>query len=529
MGEQYSTKGIGTLGMLVFILVFSGLAVQPNLYAATPACSLVQSITIADRELIEPADKKAILQPYLSRCLGAVELQQLLHAISEHFFAVGFVTTRPYFLQQDISDGELEISVSVGTVEVIVDKFTGETTSQIASAFSSHTEVLNLRNLEQALEILQRPPSVEANFTIEPGTRPGNSKVVVDTQIANRTRVDVSLVTQTDFNDQLSLNAAFDNPLARNDIVEFRINSGELQQTLQTSESFELSYSLPVFSHLTTLTVGQSAFEQKVQGISGPLQTEGETQFQNYRLERPLQRDQRRSSRLSLSLEFRDTTTFIEGELVDVSSYKTSQLQLDYNKRWLFPAGQLTARFGLRQGLEINGARRDAYYTLDEGFDNAASLQFSKWILDARATLNFGQSGRQMDFQFHHQFSDDVLFSSDRINLGSPSTVRGYNSALSGSNGAYFRSTLRQGFNIAGLPSDAISGVNLSAGLDLGWVKCEQDNPDLCGEIAGLGLEVQIHGPKFSGQLIWGVPLIKLSSATQRDDQVMLSLNWSLN
>ena len=80
----------------------------------------------------------------------------------------------------------------------------------------------------------------------------------------------------------------------------------------------------------------------------------------------------------------------------------------------------------------------------------------------------------------HLQYSNDLLYDSDKLFLGSENTVRGYTSALSGSNGWYARSDIVRRWQSV---SSRFAGkalaksIAVSLGLDYGDIRCEADNP----------------------------------------------------
>jgi hemolysin activation/secretion protein len=75
---------------------------------------------------------------------------------------------------------------------------------------------------------------------------------------------------------------------------------------------------------------------------------------------------------------------------------------------------------------------------------------------------------------------------------------------LSGSNGWYACSDLVKRLQSVTNPiggSPLTNLITLSLGIDYGDIRCEADNPDLCGDIYGLGAGIAIVDDNFSGLL----------------------------
>lgn len=513
--------------LLALLILFP---VSPQASDAS-ACVVLVAVDIEASEVLSSSESRDLVAPFLGACIDAALTRDLLSALSDRLISNGYVTSRPYLLEQDISDGQIDIRILAGTVEAIVDADSGESNGKIATAFLFHDEILNLRQLETSLEVIERVPSTSARIEIRPGSRQGGSVVAIETRESNPFRFELGVNAQTDLDSQLSLLINRDNLFDINDVLQFRMNSGEVRENVQSNRSRELNYSFPLGANLLELSYSDINFEQRVQGSSGSFLSEGETLARRYRISRVVNRSQSNRLTLALALELRDTDNFFEGEPVDVSSYKTSQLQLELQHDWYRPWGRLALSYIYHQGLDSFGARDDDYFTRADGADSEARLQFEKFIVDAGAIYYLDGPSWYLDTNLHWQYSDDILFDSDKLNLGSPYTVRGYASALSGSNAWYLRHDITWQLQSAGYPFDArqqVKSVALSLGLDYGEVKCEIDNADVCGEIYGAGFGLVVWDSNFSGRLLWGHPLKEIGDEIGDDNTFLLDLRWVL-
>ncbi len=498
------------------------LAAGPIL-AGADDCPQLARVAIDETRLLPIAERERVFDAVVGRCIDPALLRELLTRLSNAYLERGYVTTRPYLPEQDISDGSLEVGVVVGTLEAVVDAATGASDRRLAAAFAGVGEILNLRRLETALETLERVASVSASFEIRPGERPGASIVAVELVETRPWRLELGVNGQTDLDDRLSLLFAADNLLEINDTLRVQANSGEVREALQTNRSGEIEYALGIGSYWLALAHAEVDFEQRVQGINDSFLSTGESVTDTLRVGRLLARGQRHRIAASLALELKDSRNFFAGQLLDVSSYRTSQLLLELDHDHYPAWGRWRTRYRLHRGLDRYGARDDDYFTPDQGFDNPARLQFDKFVLDSAAEIALDEQVLQI--QLVLQYSDDILFAADQLSLGSPYTVRGYSSALAGSNAGYLRADLVRPLRAAGRTAVG-KALQVSVGVDYGEVKCEAGNDDVCGEIYGVGAGLAWSDANFAGQLQWGHPLKELADGVGDKDQFLLDLRW---
>ena len=498
--------------------------------AEAPACVVLVGVDFEQTEILPAAAQASLVEPWLGACIDAELTRELLAAVSDHLIASGYITSRPYLREQDISDGRLEVRVLVGTVEAVIDADSGVADRRISAAFLFSGDILNLRKLETALEALQAVASVEAELELRPGSSPGSSIVAVERGETDRLRLELGANASTDLDNQLSFVASYDNPLNLNDNIQFRMNDGELRETLQSNRSRELMYGLALGAYRLALSYSEIEYRQRLQGLAGSFLSEGESASGTVRVSATVARDQSNRLGLAAALKLEDTDNFLEDERIDVSSYRTSQLELFVEHDWYRPWGQLSTSLGYHRGLDAFGARDDNFFREQGGADSDARLQFEKLSLDSRLRFYLAPPDWYYDAQLVLQYSDDILFANDKLSLGSPYTVRGYASALSGSNAGYLRNDLTRQWQTGSRssPAAARKTVALSVGIDYGEAKCEVDNRDVCGQIYGAGAGLAIYDDNFAARLLWGRPLKELDDGIGDDDQFLLDLRWSL-
>ena len=118
--------------------------------------------------------------PYRPDILGAGAPGELPHTYRAALVARGFVTSRVLVEPQQLADGRLRLSVIPGRIRQV--RFAGPAArhpSVLTALPARPGDVLDLRDVEQALENLRRVPTVEADIEIVPADDPGLSDLLV--------------------------------------------------------------------------------------------------------------------------------------------------------------------------------------------------------------------------------------------------------------------------------------------------------------------------------------------------------------
>lgn len=498
--------------------------------AAASQCIELDRIVIHDESVNEQEQQKLFL-PYLHQCMDGELVKALISDVANHYMSRGYITTRPYLKEQDITDGEIEISVLKGVTESIVEAKSGEPSGRTRSAFAFQTGAqLNLRDIETSLEMFNRPPSVDAKFNIKPGTQAGTSVVEVISEESSPYHLKLGATGQQDMrkdNLQLTAEASIDNPLNINDILLFRYNGSGVQKEYQSNNGYEVNYSFPISSYLFELVWSDFTYRQGVNGFNNTYLSNGDTQGIRGRISKVLMRNQHHKLNLAASVSHKDTKNYFSNQLIAVSSYRTTQVQADLTHTYLQNWGRITSTYSYYQGTDWFGARNDAYVAAIAGAPQPAKLQFVKHSLDIGLLVYVDERRWNLSSNFHLQKSDDLLYDNDKLTVGSDYTVRGYRGqALYGNNAWYVKNDITRTW-LPNLYSDFLQSVSLFAGLDYGDVACESDNTTSCGQAAGVAAGFSTQSEGLSTSFVWSRALKKLSNNFIIKDLVKLDLTWS--
>lgn len=129
----------------------------------------------------------------LRKCIGAQGVGILQQRAQEALVARGFVTSRILVQPQDLSSGNLMLTVLPGTLhEIHLDAGIPPRTLRTALPMQEG-DILNLRDIEQALENFQRAPTTQADIQIAPASTPDQSDLVIHHQSSFPLRANFSL------------------------------------------------------------------------------------------------------------------------------------------------------------------------------------------------------------------------------------------------------------------------------------------------------------------------------------------------
>ena len=116
----------------------------------------------------------------VGHCLGAKGINLLMSTLQNRLVDHGYVTTRVLAPSQDLKSGILRLVIIPGVVRHVRLTPDSDDYIQLYSSFPAHEgSLLDLRDIEQGLENMQRLPGVQADMEIVPGEQPGESDILI--------------------------------------------------------------------------------------------------------------------------------------------------------------------------------------------------------------------------------------------------------------------------------------------------------------------------------------------------------------
>jgi len=446
-----------------------------------------------------------------SRCLGNIGINLVMKRIQNAIVERGFVTTRLVAEPQDLRSGTLSLTLVPGRIRSV--RFE-EGSSRRATRWNAVPvrpgQVLNLRDIEQALENFKRLPTAEADIQITPAQEPdaqaGESDLVIAWKQAFPVRLNASVDnagTRATGRYQGSLTLSYDHLLRLNDLFYINGNhdlggGGDAGPKGSNGSSFH--YSVPFGYWLLGFSSSRSDYSQTVVGNSQSYLYAGDTLTNELKLSRLVYRDAKRKSTVSLSGWTRKSHNFIDDTEVEGQRRRMAGWELGVAHREFSGAAIIDAHAAYRRGT---GARR-AEPAPEE--DNGGGTSRMKLItMDAQYMRPFKLGDQRLSYTgaWRAQWNRTPIVPPDRFSIGGRYTVRGFDgeAVLSAERGWLVR-------NDVGLALGHL-GAETYLGLDVGQVGGTSAQQLAGRRLAGAVLGLRGGYKAVTYDLFIGTPLSK--------------------
>lgn len=499
-------------------------------------CFDVNEVRVQGVSVFSRKDIVSVVSRYQGRCLGVSQLDSLLNAISALYFNRGYVTSRAYLSEQNLSSGTVVVQVVEGVLQSIgVDGTDDEGESQaLQRVFPARVdEALNLRDIEQGLEAINRLQSYRATVNLLPGSELGQTRVEVAYQLAEPWQLQLNANNsgqESTGERQLQGLLSWDNPLGFYDFgyISYQVDA-ELSRDKRSSESLALHWDVPLGYWSIGVDLTHFRYGRPIRGNGLEFSASGDANTQTLSASRVLFRDRDTKARMKWALARKQTRNFVEDVRLDVSSrvLGLSTLALEYEQ--YFRSGAfLLSEFTYTRGLDAFGSPVDG--ALDASIRSSApKAQFDRYNLRLDYRHPFQWLGESLQYKtlWEAQHSPDVLFGSEQISIGSLYTVRGYKaSGLSGDSGSYWRNDLS--WILRPQSGDRlIDAIVPYVGFDVGRVR-NAHHHDKYRSLKGWVLGVSMQGKGWTGELSFASPLNAPGDLNSTREEVSVSLSMTL-
>ncbi|WP_068313826.1 ShlB/FhaC/HecB family hemolysin secretion/activation protein [Polycladidibacter hongkongensis] len=469
-------------------------------------CFPIGQITLEGSSLLPAKMLKGLVAPHSQSCMGIAQIDNLLRSITQAYIAEGLITSRAYLPDQDIRSGTLHIVVVEGFIEDIVYQEIRQGLARpgpkrkVTLALPIKVGApLQLRQIEQGVDQMNKLSSANVQLDIAPGTKVGGSQLRLTNQIHDETR----LILRGTFNRSLgklskSVDVLFeqDDLLGLNDAL-FLGYSGSA-----TSNSLSGNWRLPVGRTDITLS---ASYSEDAQLLTSSSLMYSPTLSASLGLDRLLSRS------ANHKLFWNNTADYVRlRRYINASELAPQELigwRTGLTKELFEEGSYLSLSAGLRLGHQLEYAGKA---------DGAVYRNFA--VVDAQAIYRKGLGKRLSLFaSLRGQYSNAPLFSRHQLSLGGLTGSRSLGaSSVSGEQGVSASAELtwfaplsgkcckqKHGFGAA--LQEVLDASSLSAFVEGGALRNVASNTNQFG--LGAGVALRSRYKDLSIDLYAGAPL----------------------
>ncbi|MEX0182034.1 MULTISPECIES: ShlB/FhaC/HecB family hemolysin secretion/activation protein [unclassified Stenotrophomonas] len=434
--------------------------------------------------------------PASGRCLGTEGINVVMKRVQNAIIARGYVTTRVLSAPQDLKTGTLTLSVLPGRFREAVFSEADARHPAIANALPIRSgNLLNLRDIEQGLENLQRVPTVSADIKIAPadgeGAAPGQSDLQIDWKQRSPVRASVTLDdTGSRGTGKLQANAtlSLDNPMGLNELFYVSAGRGVFNGQGKDTNSWTAHYDVPYGYWLFGATASAYDYRQTVVGAYESYDYSGRSGNAEARVDRLLLRNAKTKLGIYGRGWQRTSKNYIDDTEIEVQRRRTSGWELGLTHKQFIGAATLDATLAYRRGTGAFQALRSPE-EMAQAWDPTLPLEGTSRMkvitADAQFSVPFQLGKQRLRYTgaWRAQWNRTPLSPQDRFAIGGRYTVRGFDgeSSLSGERGWSLRNDLSLGIG-GGQEFYVAADYGRIGGPSAQW----QSGRDLAGMALGL-------------------------------------------
>jgi hemolysin activation/secretion protein len=452
------------------------------------------------------------------RCLGANGINTVITRMQNALVAAGYTTSRVLAKAQDLKSGTLNLQLMLGRIKDIrYSQQSDPKPSQFTALPMGGGDVLNLRDIEMALENFKRVPTADADIQIEPSKAQdaafGDSDLVIKQQQKWPYRGSVGLSdsgTSGTGKYQANATLSLDQLFWANDLFYVSLNGDALNGEFKGkdplargTQGYILHYSIPLGYGSIDSTISKNAYHQTVLGVTKNYVYSGTSENKDFRLNRMIYRDATAKVTTTLRAWQRKSNNFIDDAQVDVQRRISGGFDGSLYYRQLFGRASLDTTWTYRQGTHAFGTMPAPEELFNEGSSRMRIL-----LADTTVTNPFQVGEKKLKYtanwraQWERNPGTNYLLAADRFAIGGRFTVRGFDNVTLAAENGYF---LRQDLALT-VPNTSIETY---LGYDHGKVFGVSD-VNLAGKhLTGAVLGLRGRAGSFNFDVFWATPISK--------------------
>lgn len=401
-------------------------------------------------------------QNYIGQCVGFKSIQSYVRLINQKLLADGYITSRAFLPEQNLSEGTLEVIIQKGIIEEIRYPEGYRFYSSLAIPLTVGN-VLNLRDMEQAVDQLNRLQSHDVEFKVQPGLNVNTSVLVAEVTQTKPWQITLSVDdsgSDSTGNYPLTLSATIDNIIGVQDSFKYATTWARAEDAGESNSS-SVAWSLPLGYWLMTYTGSQSDYLQDTEGTVTDFELSGNSNDHSLALAYVAARDNKSKTTFTGTVKTRERRSYLDDAEIEVQARDLTELKLGGSYRRYIDNAVLDVSLNVHQGVSWFGAEE-----IDDGASSGtAQPDYRFYSLSASLSHPFTLLLKNMNYvgQVYAQYADTTLYSLDWFSNGGRYTVRGFSSddSVSEESGWRFKNDISLPFAIQGRSVTTYFGVDI--------------------------------------------------------------------
>ena len=425
-------------------------------------------------------------------CLGPKDIGVLISRAQGVLIEKGFVTTRVLFQASTKKNDPLVLTIVPGRIRTIRFDNPDKATTDLRWAFPMQAgDLLNVRDIEQALENLKRIPTADADIKIAPSADAnaelGDSDLSVSYQTSAAFRASITLDnsgTRATGKYQSSFTLSADNPLQLNDMLYVTHNNdlGGGNAGDRGTHGDTIHYSIPFGYSLVSATFNKGSYYQSVASQNQSYVYRGISENNDLRFTHVLARDASQKWGFTIGAFQRKTRNYIDDTEIQNQQRIEGGWYSTLSHKAFIESATLDSNLTFKRGTHAFGALPAPEEAFGEG-----TSQFILLASDVNLSWPFQIDAQRLRYNSNWRLQSNrtTLTPPNRISIGGRNSVRGFDGelVLTGDAGWIWRNDLSFLWNSLDTPTQ-----EFYVGLDHGEV-AGQSTASLVGtRLAGLAL-----------------------------------------
>ena len=477
-------------------------------------CFEINEIAFKGATHMSKNQRSELLKKYERRCLGGSDIQILVREVANYYIGNGHVSTRVSIPEQNLRSGKLVLEVHEGKVEHVEYQESG--TNSGRNRFNilpdPRNQILNLRDLEQAVDNMSRLKSNNTTMRLQPGSKENTSVVVIDNKQDKKWFVTTGLDNYgSKYKGQIesSTSVTLEDMFGMSEIysVGHKRSLGDPSQRL--TRSYSGAVSVPYGYNNLTVSYAYTNYRSFIQATSQKFKNNGNTRLLNVKLDRVIHRDGEGKTIASIGLARENYSNYIADTKIQISSYKIKKM--DFGLKHQRKLSKSILGLGLDYTYGINANFVEKFGSKIYPAHTFQKLNYDiSWIRPF--ALNKIPAALKFTSSIHGQYSPNVLCGSDKINVGGFTSVRGFKeSGENTDNGAFVRNEVSLGMSkFFGNMNNKISeDIEVFLAYDIGRFWGDDEQGKVRGTMSGGAMGVR----NTQGILTFDITLAKAFSS----------------